>query len=831
MVLGFLMPACCALAAFCFSSWASIGATSPDLLVTAGDLRSLCDRLTSYAHAIQVGQMEDREPLAQSVATFDQTLDLLEHGGRMHDRTIAPAPTEIQDEIARARQVWQAVKPSLLVVASSARDDARARDAYAFLQHTLPGLSDASNEIVVATESRNQALGKQSVLFLIAFAAFGLGLILAGTWVVSRHLSAREQAEGQWKESEQRFQSLANSTPDAVVIRDDHGNIVSWNHSAERIFGYPADEAIGKPIDMLVAPESAAAYQRFARQLAETGTSDLVGKPVHMTGVRKGGSAFVIEISIATWVAGSRSFSGAIIRDVDEQERAREERNRLARAVEQASEAIIVAEPDARLAYVNPAFERMTGYDRDEVLGQNPRLLQSGKQDKAFYARLWATLLRGESWSGTFINRRKDGREYEVKAVISPVRDESGATVNYVAVERDVTQERQLETQLMQAQKMEAVGRLAGGVAHDFNNLLTVIMGYAQLMRPKLGPDHRAVPDAEEILKAAARAATLTRQLLAFSRQQVLEVKVFNPNSVIADADKLLRRLIGEDIEVVTATSSDLGQIKADPGQIGQVLMNLAVNARDAMPNGGKLVIETANVTLDDECVREHVGLSPGQYVMLSVSDSGCGMSSETKARIFEPFFTTKGVGKGTGLGLATVHGIIKQSGGCIEVYSELGQGTTFKMFLPRVDDRSHEAPGQSGSGEEDRGTETVLLVEDEDAIRHVIRQSLERCGYHVIEAADGLEAIRLCEQGHERVDLLLTDVVMPVMNGAELAHRLASIKTGFRTLFISGYTDRALVHQGLRNRGTAFLQKPFVPEVLTRKVRQVLDEPLRDAA
>jgi signal transduction histidine kinase/ActR/RegA family two-component response regulator len=390
---------------------------------------------------------------------------------------------------------------------------------------------------------------------------------------------------------------------------------------------------------------------------------------------------------------------------------------------------------------------------------------------------------------------------------------------------------RRSEGQLRQAQKLEAIGRLAGGVAHDFNNLLTVIMGHGSLLHQRLEPDDPNCRDMEEILRAADRAAGLTRQLLAFSRQQVLEPKVLDLNAIVTELDRMLRRLIGEDIDLVTATADGLGHVKADPGQVEQVLMNLVVNARDAMAEGGKLTIETANVDLDKGYTQSRIDLKPGRYVMLAVSDTGCGMSAETVSRIFEPFYTTKESGRGTGLGLSTVHGIVKQSDGHIEVYSELGQGTTFKVYLPRVEGATEpirpHAPVMNAPG----GGERILLVEDEAAIRRMVRKSLELRGYSVVEAIDGSEAISIVERGTQPLQLLITDVVMPLMSGPELAQRMATMRPDLRVLFVSGYTDRALIHQGLRRPGTAFLQKPFTPDVLAQKVREILDQPLREAA
>ena len=401
----------------------------------------------------------------------------------------------------------------------------------------------------------------------------------------------------------------------------------------------------------------------------------------------------------------------------------------------------------------------------------------------------------------------------------------SVASAVAVGVERKRAEEalRQSEERLRQAQKMEAVGRLAGGVAHDFNNLLTVISSYSDLLLEDLGSDDPRRDDVEQIRKAADGAAALTRQLLAFSRQQVLQPKALDLKATVAGTEKLLKRLIGEDIQLATFLAPDLGVVNADPGQIEQIIINLAVNARDAMPAGGRLPIEAANVDMDEEYVRGHAPAGPGRYVMLALSDTGIGMDEPTKARIFEPFFTTKEAGKGTGLGLATVYGIVKQSGGFIWVYSEPGRGTTFKVYLPRIEEPAEPAAAPTATVEL-RGTETVLVVEDAPSVRMVTRQVLERYGYTVLEASNGATALRLAAKHHGRIHLLLTDVVMPGLSGRQLAQQLAQLRPDLKVLYASGYTDNAILHHGILESGIAYLQKPFTPETLGRSVRQVLD-------
>ncbi len=497
----------------------------------------------------------------------------------------------------------------------------------------------------------------------------------------------------------------------------------------------------------------------------------------------------------------------------------------LTTAIEQAAESVIITDTEGSILYVNPAFERVTGYSQSKVIGRSPNILKSGKHNASFYADLWATITAGQMWRGRFINKKRDGSLSIEDATVAPVHDESGVIVNYVSVQRDMTHELALEEQYHQAQKMEAVGRLAGGVAHDFNNLLTTIMGYANLSMQSLPPDAPVRSDFEGIQKAAERAANLTRQLLTFARKQVVNPSVLNLNDLILNVDKMLRRLIDADIEMVILPAPNLGWIKADAGQLEQILFNMVVNARDAMPNGGKLTIETANVTLDQDYTRRHTGVNPGNYIMLTVSDTGVGMTEEVKAHVFEPFFTTKEVGKGTGLGLSTCFGIIKQSGGHIRVFSRAGQGTTFKVYLPRTEEIVNFLPKQGKSIDLPRGTERVLLVEDEPSVRELTARTLRAQGYTVLEAANGDEALRVAysQNGHE-IHLLLTDLVMPQMGGKELAERLATLRPKIKVLFVSGYIDNTIINQDMPESGIAFLQKPFSPVALAHKVRQVLE-------
>jgi signal transduction histidine kinase/CheY-like chemotaxis protein len=394
-----------------------------------------------------------------------------------------------------------------------------------------------------------------------------------------------------------------------------------------------------------------------------------------------------------------------------------------------------------------------------------------------------------------------------------------------VAVGRDITERKRLEAQFLQAQKMEGIGRLAGGVAHDFNNLLTAIMSYTELARDGLAPGDPVAEDLDEVARAARRAADLTSQLLAFARKQIIEPQSLNLNTLVGGMDRLLRRVIGEDVELEVHPAPDLDYVKADAGQIEQVLINLAVNARDAMPEGGKLIVETRNVTLDAALAARHIGMGPGAYVLLEVSDTGVGMDADTQRQVFEPFFTTKGPGRGTGLGLATCYGIVKQHGGSIALYSEVGLGSTFQIYLPSVAEPPPPAAHHEGPGETSQGSETILLAEDEPAVRTLACRVLRERGYTVIEAVNGDDALRAAhEHNGATIDLLLTDMVMPKMGGGALAARMQELYPGIRVLFISGYTDSALIHHGQLADNTEFMHKPFSPGDLARKVRELLD-------
>lgn len=495
--------------------------------------------------------------------------------------------------------------------------------------------------------------------------------------------------------------------------------------------------------------------------------------------------------------------------------------------LESAAQAIITVDQTGQITTANTQTSEMFGYSPEELIGMEVEDLlpaaARGKhvQHRANYFASPRVRPMGAGYDLT--GQRRDGTVFPVEISLSYVQSANG-TVG-IAFISDISARKRLEEQLVQSQKMEAVGRLAGGIAHDFNNLLTIISGYDNLLLKKLSPFDPMRGYAEEILKASERAAALTKQLLAFGRRQIIQPKVLNLNDLIADAMKMLGRLIGENIELKVFAASELGNVKVDPGQMEQVIFNLVVNARDAIAGNGRLTIETSNVTLDQEYSRTHLGVQPGPYVMLAISDNGKGMAAETKRHMFEPFFTTKPAERGTGLGLATVFGIVKQNGGDIWVYSEVGQGTTFKIYLPRIMDDKEVVMPQAESSPAQGMNQTVLLVEDEAAVRKLISEVLRQNGYKVIEAGDSLEATQVAARYAGNIDLLLTDVVMPHSSGRQLADKLLETRSRMKVLYMSGYTENTVVHHGVLDSDVAFLPKPFAFETLLSRINELLNK------
>ncbi|MBW7865219.1 MAG: PAS domain S-box protein [Candidatus Hydrogenedentes bacterium] len=503
---------------------------------------------------------------------------------------------------------------------------------------------------------------------------------------------------------------------------------------------------------------------------------------------------------------------------------AENELRKVSAAVEQSTVAVEITDLRGNIEYVNPRFTEMTGYTLEEARGQNPRMLKSGETPPETYRELWGVISAGGEWRGEFHNRRKDGTLYWEQADISPIRDASGAVTHYLGIKTDITKQRELEEQLRQSQKMEAVGRLAGGVAHDFNNMLQAILGYNEMAREEVPPDSTVGGCLKEIDKAARRSAELTRQLLAFARRQTIIPRVVDLNEAVEGMLSMLRRLIGEHLDLLWKPAPNAGRVLIDSSQLDQILANLLVNARDAISGAGKITMETGRARFDVAYCASHSGFVPGSYAMLAVSDNGCGMDKQTLAKIFEPFFTTKGVGQGTGLGLSTVYGIVRQNDGFINVYSEPGVGSTFKLYLPLHGAEVEDIQEAIESGEVCGGVETILMVEDEESLLALAQRVLSRLGYTVLAANSPGQALELAAGHPGQIHLLATDVVMPEMSGRELLHRLLPLRPGIRSLFMSGYTANAIAHHGVLDKGVHFLQKPFTIQLFAQKVREVLD-------
>jgi PAS domain S-box-containing protein len=711
---------------------------------------------------------------------------------------------------------------------------------------------------------------------------------IAGMEGVARDITARMTADASLRESDERYRSLFDTSVDAIITTDEDGRIACWNRSAERMFGYAAAEVTGQPATVVVPQEYRDRHRAGLDRVKSGGEPHVIGKTVEMEGLRRDGSEFPLELSLTAWKVASGRFYTAIIRDITERKsaeealRASEEQFRA--MFDLTSVGVAQANPKTgRLLRVNPKVCLITGYSAEELLTRRFSDIthpDDRERDWTLFERTVTT--GGSEYQIEKRYVRKDGSIAWANVNLTIIRDATGAPVRSIAMIMDITERRRaaealaasemryrtlfenaaegiiaidadskrfqffnpalcamfgyapdefgrltladvhgslieiagrkvifgffadvtarlrLEAQFLQAQKMEAVGRLAGGVAHDFNNLLTVIQGYGELLHASLADDPERRESLGEIVKAAERAAALTRQLLAFSRQQVLEMRILDVGAVVADTEKMLKRLIGEDVEVVVVKPAALGRVKADPGQIEQVVLNLAVNARDAMPGGGSLTISVDSVTEPAPLEGFPEILPAGRWVRLTMEDTGCGMDAETLSHAFEPFFTTKERGKGTGLGLSTVYGIVRQSGGFVQVTSGPGKGTAFRVYLPRSDEK--KTSGVRPSVRSRQGTETVLV------------------------AHDGAAALDLVDKHTGAIHVLLTDVVMPGMNGRELAERIVKDHPGVRILYMSGYMDDAVMRHGIVESGVAFLQKPFTPLALARKVREVLD-------
>ena len=637
----------------------------------------------------------------------------------------------------------------------------------------------------------------------------------------------RKRAEEALLNAAQEWRTTFDTIGDAICLLDAEGKVVRCNKAMAGLLGKSFSEILGRPCHELVHGTSARVDDcPFVRMKRSRRREGLV--------LEMGEQWF--DVAVDPLLDDADNVIGAvhIMADVTERRWAeaalRESESNYRTLVENLPQKVFLKDRHSVYVSCNENYAQDLKIAPAEIVG---------KTDYDFYPEELAGKYRTDDRRIMKSGETEDieeayvreGRRLCVHTVKTPVRNEQGNTVGVLGIFWDVTERRQaeeekerLQAQLLQAQKMEAVGRLAGGIAHDFNNLMTIVTGYGELALKTLDEDDPLRKDIEEMKRAGERAARLTRQLLAFSRKQVIQPKVLDLNVVVAGTGKMLRRLIGEDIDLVTILEARPGVVEADPGQLEQVIMNLAVNARDAMPEGGKLTIETRDTELDEDYARGKLDVEPGSYVLLAMSDTGCGMDEETRSHVFEPFFTTKGEGKGTGLGLATTYGIVKQHNGHISVYSEPGHGTTVKVYLPRLEEAIEVTAPDAVPAGSPRGTETVLLVEDEDVVRAVASKILELQGYSVLGASDGEAALRVCQRYEGVIHLMITDVVMPGMSGRELAERVAVLHPGTKVLYMSGYTDDAIVHHGVLDAGTPFIGKPFAPDALARKVREVLD-------
>ena len=629
----------------------------------------------------------------------------------------------------------------------------------------------------------------------------------------------RSLAEDALTATEARFQSLVEQSLVGIFMLQNE--VFTYvNPKLGQIFGYRQDELTESKslLDLVARDDQIRVITQFLRPLQEESGS----LHFYFRGRRSDSTSIELEMNgTKTQLNGKPAIIGTLL-DITERKRAEEQLSKLWQAVEQSPVSVVITDLMGRIEYVNPRFAEVSGYSEAELVGQNPRILKSGSMDHDFYQNLWQTISSGREWHGELHNKKKNGELFWESGSIKAVKNSEGRITHFVAVKEDVTQRKQSFDQLRQVQKMEAIGQLAGGIAHDFNNLLTIINGYSTLLIRGLESGSPMRKEAEQILRAGERAADLTRQLLSFSRRQILEPKVLNINVQVRSVEKMLKRLIGEHIELVTRLSDDIGFIKIDPGQIEQIIMNLVVNARDASETGGEIAIETCNCDLDETFSGQHPGSVTGSYVRVTVRDRGFGMTEEVKRRLFEPFFTTKEMGRGTGLGLATVYGIVKQSGGYIDVISQPDQGAAFNIYLPRVFQPA-DALKRQASEEQSQGSQTILVVEDEPGVLNLVVHTLRKRGFCVFETTDPEHGVTLFEEHQDEIDMLLTDVVMPFMSGPTLAETLTRIKPQLKVLFMSGHTDNKVSFEKILEQGVPFLPKPFASDTLIKKVRETL--------
>jgi PAS domain S-box-containing protein len=617
------------------------------------------------------------------------------------------------------------------------------------------------------------------------------------------------------------LQTLIDTIPAPIFYKDATGRYLGCNTAFQTYLGRPKEEIVGSTVFDVAPAELAQIYLDADQSLLQHPGLQCYEASIFFAD----GTLRDVMFYKATFANADGTIGGLVgtLLDITDRNRAEESLRKLSHAVEQSPASVIITDTAGTIEYVNPKFTEVTGYGAEEAIGRNPRFLTSGEMSREEYEHLWQTIRNGREWRGEFHNRKKSGELYWELASISPIRDTEGRITHFLAVKEDITERRTLENQLRHSQKMDAIGQLAGGIAHDFNNILTAIIGYASSLLMKADADPRLTNVLDQIIAAAERGAGLTQGLLSFSRKQVTNPKAVNLNDIVRRMEKLLARLIGEDIELNTVLSPESPIIMADSMQIEQVLMNLTTNGRDAMPDGGRLTIRTGLINLDNKFALTHGYGSPGIYALIEVSDEGSGMDEETVKRIFEPFYSTKEVGKGTGLGLSIVYGIIKKHNGYINCYSEPGKGSVFTIYLPAIRetaDLPYTPPQPRLAG----GTETILLAEDDAAVRKITRDLLEEHGYRVIEAVDGEDALARFRKHWEEVHLLMLDVIMPKLNGKEVYDEISRMRPDIKVIFTSGYSAEIVQQKGMLDEGTICLPKPISQQVLLARIREVLN-------
>lgn len=709
-------------------------------------------------------------------------------------------------------------------------------------KQTMDRIRRVSGEIQDAETARRDAAwneltaSAQHVRFVILLGAVLLVALVGSGALALKNAAERterlaiqlDQSKRSAEEGRDTIRAALYSIGDAVITADRDGKVQMMNSVAERLTGYQEADARGLPIERVVNIVNQTTRDTVpnpVRRVIQEGKA--AGLANHTVMISRTGAEIPIDDSAAPISTPSGAITGAVLvfRDVTDRKKAFDVARRLAAIVENSDDAIVAESLEGTITAWNRGAERLFGYTAAEIIGAPiSRIIPPERQEEM--GSILDRIRKGESVDHTETERiAKDGHRVKVAITISPVRDDAGHVVGASKIARDVTRQNQLEELIRQTQKMEAVGRLAGGLAHDFNNLLTVILGYAAALQGQLSPEDPLRKTVNEILTAGERAASLTGQLLAFSRKQVIQPRLVDLKNFVADTRNMLERLIGEDIDLAVVSDSEPCFVNMDTGQLTQILMNLAVNSRDAMPAGGKLIIETRTVVREREDLGRRGVRPAGRYALLAVSDTGTGMSPETQAHVFEPFFTTKEPGKGTGLGLATVYGIITQNGGWVDLYSEPNEGTVFRIYLPRAEAASPVPAQASKDDSQPVSAATILLVEDQAAIRMLAEDVLTEGGHRVLSAANGRAALQLAQKHNGTIDLLVTDVVMPEMSGPDLSDQLTKLRPALIVLFVSGYTDHALLHRGTIEQGTAFLQKPFLPRDLIAKVNQLLRE------